>query len=132
MPPERKYEEIGELDRMDQQANVTLSALDDLLDREFPCPLCGAGLPIQRSKRGKPYCVCNLCGLQLFIRGKEGIKRMREMADSGVLITGKKESASHGINLFNRLEQLNLQKRDLEMKQGVIFRDGNVENAIQS
>ena len=57
---------------------------------------------------------------------------MREMADSGVLITGKKESASHGINLFNRLEQLNLQKRDLEMKQGVIFRDGNVENAIQS
>jgi hypothetical protein len=124
---------MGELNQKDKQdnVNVTLCSLGDLVDQEFPCPLCGAGLPIQRSKREKPYCICNLCGLQLFIRGKQGIKRMREMADSGILISGKKESAMHGINLLNWLEQLKIQKRDLEMKQGIIFRDENVDNAIQ-
>lgn len=53
------------------------------------------------------------------------------MANSGILITGKKESASHGINLFNRLQQLKLQKRDLEWKRPFIFVDENVENVIQ-
>ena len=53
------------------------------------------------------------------------------MADAGILISGRKKSASHGINLFNRLEQLKLQKRDLERKSGIFFREEYVENAIQ-
>ena len=56
---------------------------------------------------------------------------MYEMASSGILISGKKESASHGINLLNRLEQLKLQKADLKWKRGIIFEDENVENAIR-
>jgi hypothetical protein len=46
-------------------------------------------------------------------------------------VSGKGEGACHGINLLNRLEQLKTQKQNLEMKQGIIFRDENIENAIQ-
>jgi hypothetical protein len=115
--------------------NVTLgqpdAVLGELEKKEFPCPLCGAGLPILASKRGKPYCICNVCGVQIFVRGKAGIARLNEMANAGILISGKKESASHGINLLNRLEQLKLQKEELKGKLGIIFTDENVENVIR-
>lgn len=117
--------------------NVTLGSLkrplEGLSDREFPCLLCGEGLPILASKRGKPYFVCNSCGVQVFVRGKTGISKLREMANSGILVSGKKESLMRGIALFNRLESLKLQKRDLEMNRGIvgiIFPDENLENAI--
>lgn len=109
---------MGELksDQSHDNVNVTLDpiekALQQLLEMEFPCPLCGAGLQIRTSKSKKPYCICNLCGIQLFVRGKTGISRLLDMADSGILVSGKKQSASHGINLYNRLEQLKLQKQD--------------------
>jgi len=128
---------MGELKAKEPRGNVnvtldpSMSVLGKLGHKEFPCPLCGAGLPICASKKGKPYCTCNLCGIQLFVRGKAGIARFHEMANAGILISGKKESASHGINLLNRLEQLKLQKGELKWKRGIVFRDENVENAIR-
>lgn len=128
---------MGKLEpRQDQDnVNVTLDpierALHELVAMEFPCPICGAGLPIRPSKRKKPYCTCNHCGVQLFVRGKEGIRRLTEMAASGILVSGKEESASHGIQLYNRLEQLKLQSNELKWKRGIFLRDENVENAIQ-
>jgi hypothetical protein len=114
--------------------NVTLdpleAALAEILGNEFPCPLCGAGLPIRTSKRKKPYCTCNDCGIQLFVRGKVGIARLRKLARDGILISSGEGSASHGIALFNRLEQLKLQRRDLTFKRPFIFPDSNVENTI--
>ncbi len=44
----------------------------------FPCPLCQKGLEIKVSKKQKPYCVCIECGVQLFVRGKEGINRLEK------------------------------------------------------
>jgi DNA-directed RNA polymerase subunit RPC12/RpoP len=115
--------------------NVTLGLFDpdlgELAEKEFPCPLCGAGLPIRASKRRKPYFTCNDCGVQIFVRGKAGIARLNEMAQAGVLIAATKESASHGINLLNRLEQLKLQKHELERKHGIVFKDENVGNALR-
>jgi hypothetical protein len=114
--------------------NVTLdplgAALPEILGKELPCPLCGAGLPILISKRNKPYCTCNSCGIQLFVRGKVGISRLRKLAKDGILISSSGESASHGIALLNRLEQLKLQRRDLVLKRPLIFADSNVENTI--
>ena len=114
--------------------NVTLdpleAALTEILGNEFPCPLCGAGLPIRTSKRRKPYCTCNDCGIQLFVRGKVGIARLRKLARDGILISSSGGSAAHGIALFNRLEQLKLQRRDLTFKRPFIFPDSNVENTI--
>jgi len=115
--------------------NVTLvpfeGALQELTGMEFPCPICGAGLLIQPSKTKKPYCTCNQCGVQLFVRGKEGIRRLREMAVAGILVCGKEEGASYGIRLYNRLEQLELQKDNLKWKRGIFLQNEDVENAIQ-
>lgn len=120
--------------RESANVNVTLGPLaqgsDTFKGKEFPCPLCGAGLPILKSKRNKPYFICNDCGMQIFVRGKKGISRLEEMADRGILISATENSAAHGISLLNRLEQLKLQKQDLDRKLGIFFFDKDVENAI--
>jgi predicted RNA-binding Zn-ribbon protein involved in translation (DUF1610 family) len=118
---------MRELESKDPQGNVNVTlgsagtVLGELGEKEFPCPLCGAGLPVLASKRNKPYFVCNHCGVQMFVRWKPGIAHLREMANAGVPVSGKEESALHGINLYNRLQQLKIQKRALEAKLGIIF-----------
>ena len=127
---------MGELGLKQDSAhvNVTLvplgAGLEDLQGKKFPCPLCGDGLAILASKRGKPYCVCNPCGIQLFFRGKPGISRLLQMVKREILIPGKADGADYGIALFDRLQQLKAQKEELEEKRGLIFRDSGVENAI--
>jgi len=56
---------------------------------------------------------------------------LQSLANAGILVSAREESAAHGITLLNRLEQLKLQKQELKGKQGIIFRDANVENAIE-
>lgn len=130
---------MAQLDRKEELPNVNVTldrwtgALGILGAKEFPCPLCNAGLPILKSKRNKPYCICNDCGLQIFVRGKKGISHLRQMAEHGILISAEEGSAAHGVFLLNRLERLKLQKQDLETKRGILgilFPDQNVENAI--
>ena len=42
----------------------------------FPCPICRGLLPVRTDRKGKPYVHCDRpCGLQMFVRGKEGIQR---------------------------------------------------------
>jgi hypothetical protein len=125
---------MGELEQDSAHVNVTLvplgAGLEDLRGKKFPCPLCADGLMILASKRGKPYCVCNPCGIQLFFRGKPGISRLLQMVKGEILIPGKADGADYGIALFDRLRQLKAQKEELEERRGVIFRDSGVENAI--
>lgn len=42
----------------------------------FPCPLCLVPLRVRSSKKGKPYVVCDECGVQMFVRAKPGIARL--------------------------------------------------------
>jgi hypothetical protein len=128
---------MGELNSNHSSANVNVTLPQGpsdertvLTGKEFPCPLCAAGLPILNSKRNKPYCTCNDCGLQLFVRGKNGIERMERMAQQKLLVSVKEQSVAYGISLLNRIDQLKSQKHDLEQKRGIIFTDKNVENAI--
>jgi hypothetical protein len=127
---------MGELDLKQDSANINVTlvplgaGLEDLRGKKFPCPLCADGLMILASKRGKPYCVCNACGIQLFFRGKTGISRLLQMVKGEILIPGKADGADYGIALFDRLQQLKAQREELEDKRGVIFRDSGVENAI--
>src|SRR5215469_14771792 len=91
-------------------ANVTLTlhsletVLAEILGSEFPCPLCGAALLIRNSKNKKPYCICNDCGIQLFVRGKAGIARLLKLVREGALISSEGESAGNAITLLNRLD----------------------------
>jgi len=64
-------------------------------DRKFPCPVCAHPLEVRLTKKDKPYVMCDPCGVQLFIRGPEGIegfKRLIEQWDRK--------------GLFDRLEQM--------------------------
>jgi hypothetical protein len=45
----------------------------------LPCFLCGHKLEKRVSKNDKPYFVCDACGIQLFIRRKQGIERLSKL-----------------------------------------------------
>ena|SRR5436190_1881237 len=45
----------------------------------FPCPLCFVPLRVRSSKKGKPYVVCDACGVQMFVRAKPGIARLASL-----------------------------------------------------
>ena len=116
--------------------NVTLDSLEgalaEILGSEFPCPLCGAALLIRNSKNKKPYCVCNDCGIQLFVRGKAGIARLFKLVREGTLVSSEGESAGDAITFLNRLEQLEIQRRKLNFKSALsFFTDPDVEHAIE-
>jgi hypothetical protein len=44
----------------------------------IPCFLCGRKLERRNSKTGKPYFVCDPCGIQSFVRGKKGIELLED------------------------------------------------------
>src|SRR5258708_1554557 len=45
----------------------------------IPCLLCAAKIKRRKDKHGKPYFVCDPCGVQLFIRRKQGIDNLAEL-----------------------------------------------------
>jgi hypothetical protein len=106
------------------------SAADSVAGKEFPCPACGVSLRIRIARNQKPYCVCDGCGIQLFFRGKVAIRRLQEIIRSQMLIASEESSASQAVLLYNRIQQLRAQKKELEARQGLIFRDEDLDNAI--
>ena len=49
----------------------------------FPCPICGERLDVRTSKKGKPYVVCQACGMQMFVRTQPGIQKFeKQIADA--------------------------------------------------
>jgi len=106
--------------------NVTLPKPEWYAEKKFPCPVCGASLTLRVARTEKPYCHCDACGIQLFFRGKNGIRRLKTLLTSGVLTSGD----SRATVLFNRVEQLKQQKSKLEDRRGLIFRNEDLENAI--
>ena len=108
--------------------NVTLADAGWFAGKEFPCPVCGAIMPLRTARTGKPYCQCDPCGIQLFFRGKNGIQKLRRLLATEVFVSG----ASRATVLLNRLEQLKEQRNRLNIRQGIIFRDKDLAQAIQA
>ncbi len=102
----------------------------DFDGKPFPCPLCSVALPVRISQKEKPYCVCNDCGIQLFFRGKVGIKRLQIMLQAVEPIPDEYLGTTAVVALYNLLEKLKKQKDDLEAKQGIIFRNQTLDDAI--
>jgi len=50
-----------------------------LFSDSLPCLLCGSKLEKRVTKNGKPYFVCDPCGIQLFVRRKAGIARLENL-----------------------------------------------------
>lgn len=55
----------------------------------FPCPICREPRDIRLSKTDRPYLVCDGCGVQLFVRGDTGIRRLRSILRDGGADGGK-------------------------------------------
>jgi hypothetical protein len=47
--------------------------------QSLPCLLCVAKLEKRIDKNGKPYFVCNPCGIQMFIRKQHGIELLEKL-----------------------------------------------------
>ncbi len=47
----------------------------------FPCPICAIAREVRISKKNKPYITCDPCGVQLFVRGREGIDAFNRLVD---------------------------------------------------
>lgn len=97
---------------------------------KFPCPLCSRPLEVRTDRSGKPYCVCNSCGHQWFIRGKRGIERLRRLLNSDIakeMVTGTSWKI---LLLVNRLEELKAKEEVLGATRGFFNRDKDVELAI--
>src|SRR5712691_12072599 len=48
----------------------------------LPCILCGKQLDQRTDKNKKPYFVCDPCGIQLFVRRKQGIEKLAQLIRS--------------------------------------------------
>lgn len=59
--------------------DFNVNVMGFLNSHSIPCLLCGAQLNQRTDKNGKPYFVCDPCGVQLFIRRKAGIERLKTL-----------------------------------------------------
>jgi DNA-directed RNA polymerase subunit RPC12/RpoP len=66
--------------------------------RFFPCPICSDRLDVRESKKGKPYVICDRCGVQMFVRNDAGIRELERLT-----------AAPDQVNAWTRL--VDLQKR---------------------
>lgn len=118
----------------DRKRNVTYAevqqAAEEVQGKALPCPVCGTALPVRLSVKQKPYCVCNDCGIQVFFRGKVGIQRLQRILESAEPVTEDFSKGTVVVALYNRLEELRKQKEELAAKQGIIFRDETLDDAI--
>lgn len=47
----------------------------------IPCFLCGGKLRVKFTKNEKPYFICDPCGLQVFVRCKPGISKLKRLLE---------------------------------------------------
>lgn len=46
---------------------------------KIPCFLCSQELPQRKDKNDKPYFICDPCGMQIFVRGRQGMENLTEL-----------------------------------------------------
>ena len=80
-------------------------------NREIPCFLCGEILVVKLTKNGKPYFICQQCGLQAFIRCRQGIRTLKRLlktiAEEGDTFMSISQSSFQTLSLLSRLNELN-------------------------
>ena len=46
---------------------------------KIPCFLCSQELRLRRDKHEKPYFICDSCGMQIFVRGRQGKENLDQL-----------------------------------------------------
>jgi hypothetical protein len=109
---------------------LEIKQTSEIQGKPFPCPVCGSPLPIEISQKQKPYCICNDCGIQLFFRGKAGIRRLHALLREKRPLGPDTKALNLPVPLYNRLAQLKQQREQLKNQQGLFFRDRDLDNAL--
>ena len=81
----------------------------------LPCLLCGNELHERTDKNMKPYFICDPCGVQLFIRRKQGRENLKRLCRS--LRLRDLPMREHAFNLFKIraiLEELDGVEQELD------------------
>jgi hypothetical protein len=93
----------------------------------LPCILCGNTLEKRSDKHGKPYFVCDPCGIQFFVRRKQGIERLEElMRASERHVLPFKHAAQRVFEvqaLLSEIDGTKAQIRTLDGEIGIFFPD---------
>ena len=81
----------------------------------LPCLLCGNKLQKRTDKHNKPYFVCDPCGIQLFVRRKQGIERVYElMRASEKYVIPFDQAAEHLYQLQALLSEIDGTKKQID------------------
>jgi predicted RNA-binding Zn-ribbon protein involved in translation (DUF1610 family) len=111
------------------QRNVTLPPITK---GAFPCPVCGEPRNVKPSKRGKPYIVCDECGVQLFIRNPKGISRFNDLVESGRAVgTAPAGKGRRAVEIFNEIERLKAKRKEISNKIGWSFFDDTGDKVLK-
>lgn len=89
----------------------------------FPCPLCRGLLLVRETKSHKPYLRCDACGLQLFVRGKEGIRRLQALLASSQCVSSVQELNT----VLDHFRLLKDRLREIEERFPLVGRDPDLE-----
>ena len=99
-------------------------------ETKIPCFLCGNSIEVKNTIKGKPYFICDPCGLQAFIRRARGEAKLREwMEGKGELF--KKRSGGMLLEWVAQLEDVKAKLEDVEDKRG-IFPDEDTKFIISA
>ena len=79
--------------------------------QKLPCPLCGVLLNVRESVKGKPYVVCDPCGMQMFVRREDGIQALKK-----ILTSGRSPSNPSTEKLQEKIQSLEKQLSQSEQK----------------
>ena len=97
---------------------------------KIPCFLCGNSIEVKNTVKGKPYFICDPCGLQAFIRRPKGVERLREwMEGKGEVF--KKKSGGMVLELVAQLEELKTKLGEVQDRKG-IFPDEDTKLVISA
>lgn len=111
-------------------SNVTLAKPHVAYENaHIRCFLCELNLEIRQDKNGKPYFICDQCGIQTFIRKQSGIKEFTRFLDETAAIS---RNSLQLAELTGLREQLEIQLEEIKNRQGlaVIFNSTEEDPAI--
>ena len=104
--------------------------------QSLPCFLCGQKLEKRVSKNDKPYFVCDSCGIQFFVRRKDGIERldalMRAAEKNSIPFRAHAQRLSEIQAILKDMRGTKAEIEQLENEIGIIFPDKDKIRACNS
>ena len=93
----------------------------------LPCILCRNKLQKRTDKHGKPYFICDPCGIQFFVRRKQGIERLETLlraSEKNAVILDHATQRVFEIQAFlTEIDGTKAQIKTLDEEIGLFFQD---------